>query len=140
MAVPRTHLLDTEPCMSYHNERNIVPTVRLWPLSLCIGTFIYIAGAAFFSGLSGCGSSYFVTQFLGISVAICIGVGLFSYTRIYRNTSGKKKWLGAIALAISYFLVSTLFSAGGWTYYMNPASVSTAIPEFWQALQGNRCA
>lgn len=110
-----------------------------WPWLLCVGVSVYLAGAAFVSGLSNCGSSYVGTQALGLSMIVGIGIGFFSYMRLHRDKSWSRRWLGGLFIVALFLSIAIIFSAGGWVYYMEPQSLDTATHEFWQALRGSRC-
>ena len=110
-----------------------------WPLLLCAGVSIYLAVAAFVSGLSSCGSSYIGTQVLGLSMIAGILIGLFSYIRLHRYKSWRRRWLGGMVIVILFLSITTIFSAGGWVYYIEPQSLDSVIQEFWLAIQGSRC-
>lgn len=135
----RTHSLDTGLCMSFHKEGRMRKITEKWPLLLCVGVSIYLAGAAFISGFSSCGNSYVGTQILGLSIIAGIGIGLFSYIKLHRGKSWGRRWLGGLFIVALFLSITTIFSAGGWVYYMEPQSLDSASHEFWQALQGGRC-
>lgn len=100
---------------------------------------IYICAAAFFAGLSSCGGSYFVTQFLGLSIVASLGFEIFLFTRFYASRTRLRGLLEGIFLTVALLSMIVILSAGGWVYYTQPESIGTAIQEFWQALQGRHC-